>query len=190
MSKPEAAISGPPMLEKIEAARNGDEQALEDVIRHYQDRIAGYVVALVGKTSADLDDLCQIVFLRMALSLPKLRSVEAFEPWLFRIARNVCRDHLRRLSLRNLFVPLSSVHDAILGGQSPEELRATVSALQSALRKLSGAQREVIDLLCRREYSYEELARLTKTSVRAVAGRLCRARASLRKLLRYNATSQ
>jgi len=36
MSKPEAAISGPPMLEKIEAARNGDEQALEDVIRHYQ----------------------------------------------------------------------------------------------------------------------------------------------------------
>jgi RNA polymerase sigma-70 factor (ECF subfamily) len=125
----------------------------------------------------------------MALSLPKLRSVEAFEPWLFRIARNVCRDHLRRLSLRNLFVPLS-VHDAILGEQSPEDLRATVSALQSALRKLSGAQREVIYLLCRREYSYEELARLTNTSVRAVAGRLCRARARLRKLLRYNATSQ
>jgi len=177
------------MLEKIAAARIGDEQALEAVIRNYQERIAGYVVALVGKTSADLDDLCQIVFLRMALSLPKLRSVEAFEPWLFRIARNVCRDHLRRLSLRNLFVPLS-VHDAILGEQSPEDLRATVSALQSALRKLSGAQREVIYLLCRREYSYEELARLTKTSVRAVAGRLCRARARLRKLLRYNATSQ
>ena len=189
MSKPKAAISGPPMLEKIAAARIGDEQALEAVIRNYQERIAGYVVALVGKTSADLDDLCQIVFLRMALSLPKLRSVEAFEPWLFRIARNVCRDHLRRLSLRNLFVPLS-VHDAILGEQSPEDLRATVSALQSALRKLSGAQREVIYLLCRREYSYEELARLTKTSVRAVAGRLCRARARLRKLLRYNATSQ
>ena len=122
MSKPEAAISGPPMLEKIEAARNGDEQALEDVIRHYQDRIAGYVIALVGKTSADLDDLCQIVFLRMALSLPKLRSVEAFEPWLFKIARNVCTDHLRRLSLRNLFVPLSSVHEAISWGRKSGRL--------------------------------------------------------------------
>ena len=49
MSKPEAAINGPPMFEKIAAARSGDEQALEDVIRHYQERIAGYVVTLVGK---------------------------------------------------------------------------------------------------------------------------------------------
>ncbi len=38
-----------------------------------------------------------------------------------------------------------------------------------------------MNLLPGREYSYEELARLTKSSVRAVAGRLFRARARLRR---------
>jgi RNA polymerase sigma-70 factor, ECF subfamily len=184
------AITLLPMLERIAEARAGDEQALEDVIRHYQDRIAGYVLSLVGKNSTDLDDLCQIVFLRMALSLSKLRCVDAFEPWLFKIARNVCRDYLRRLSKSNVFVPLSRDHEAIPGDQSLEDLEARPPAFDGALNKRSGAQRELIDLLCGCEYSYEELARLTKSSVRAVAGRLFRARARLRKLLRYNGAGQ
>ena len=185
MSKAEPP--GPPadIIERIGAARAGDEQALEYIIRHYQGRIAGCVVSLVGKNSADFDDLCQIVFLKMALSLPNLRSLDVFEPWLFKIARNVCRDHLRRLRFRNLFVPLSRIHEAIPMDQGLEDPQDG-PGLDGALKKLSGAQRELIDLLCVREYSYEELARLTKISVRAVAGRLFRARSRLRKLLRYN----
>jgi RNA polymerase sigma-70 factor (ECF subfamily) len=186
MSKPEATITPPLMRERIAVARTGDEEALEDVIRHYQDRVAGYVISLVGKNNADLDDLCQIIFLRMALSLPKLRSVDAFEPWLFKIARNACRDHLRRFSSRNPFVPLSRDHESIPGDHTLEDLRARSPVLDGALKKLSNAQQELIDLLSGREYSYEELARLTNSSVRAVAGRLFRARARLRKLLRYN----
>jgi hypothetical protein len=54
MSKPEMAIMPSPTPERIAAARAGDEQALEDLIRRYQDRVAGYVVSLVGKNSADL----------------------------------------------------------------------------------------------------------------------------------------
>jgi DNA-directed RNA polymerase specialized sigma24 family protein len=57
-------------------------------------------------------------------------------------------------------------------------------ALDAALKKLTVAQRELINLIRGREYSYEELARVTKTSVRAVAGRLFRARCRLRALLR------
>jgi DNA-directed RNA polymerase specialized sigma24 family protein len=48
----------------------------------------------------------------------------------------------------------------------------------------------MMNLLPGREYSYEELARLTKSSVRAVAGRLFRARARLRKLLRSHGADQ
>lgn len=183
---------GPPadIVERIVAARAGDEQALEDVIRYYQYRVAGYVVSLVGKGNADLDDLCQIVFLKMALSLARLRSVDAFEPWLLTIARNACRDHLRRLRLRQLFVPLLLDHEAIPTDQRLEDSQARVEALDHALMKLSKAQLELVDLLRGREYSYEELAGLCKTSVRAVAGRLFRARIRLRKLLRYTGVDQ
>jgi DNA-directed RNA polymerase specialized sigma24 family protein len=61
VSKVEVPTPRADIIEKIAAARAGDEQALEDVIRHYQDRVAGYVVSLVKKNSADFDDLCQIV---------------------------------------------------------------------------------------------------------------------------------
>jgi RNA polymerase sigma-70 factor, ECF subfamily len=125
----------------------------------------------------------------MALSLPRLNSV-VFEAWLFKIARNVCRDHLRRLIIRSLFVPLSRHHEAIPIDQEPENPRTNPNALDGALKKLSGKQRQLIDLLRAREYSYEELARLTKSSVRAVAGRLFRARARLRKLMRYDGAEQ
>jgi RNA polymerase sigma-70 factor, ECF subfamily len=178
------------VMEQIAAARAGDEQALEVIIRQYQERVAGYVGSLVGRHTVEFDDLCQVVFLKMALALPNLRSLDVFEPWLFKIARNVCRDHLRRLRFRDLFVPLSRDHEAIPIDQTIEDLQARPGALEGAVKKLPGAQRELIDLLRGREYSYEELAHLTKISVRAVAGRLFRARSRLRKLLRYDGADQ
>lgn len=187
MAKPEA----PPdsrIAELLAAARAGDDRSLEAVIRFYQSRVAGYVLARVGRDCADFDDLCQVVFVKMALSLPRLRSIEAFEPWLLRIASNVCRDHFRRLKLRALFVPLSRSHENVPADQpvvagGPREL-------DRAVEKLSAQQRVLIDLLGRRDYSYEDLARLTRSSVRAVAGRLFRARARLRKLMRYDGADQ
>jgi RNA polymerase sigma-70 factor, ECF subfamily len=190
MSKAEPPRPPADVIERIGAARAGDEQALEDLIRQYQDRVARYVVALVGRNNADFDDLCQIVFVKMALSLSKLRSPDVFEPWLFTIARNVCRDHLRRLRSRDRLIALSRDHEAIPIDQEMDEPPAGPDALDGALNRLPGAQRELIDLLRGREYSYEELARLLKISVRAVAGRLFRARSQLRKLLRYNGADQ
>jgi RNA polymerase sigma-70 factor (ECF subfamily) len=126
----------------------------------------------------------------MALALPKLRSPEVFEPWLYTIARNVCRDHQRRLRFRERLIPLSRDHEAASIGPEADEPPAGPDALDAALERLPGAQRELIDLLRKREYSYEELARLLKISVRAVAGRLFRARSRLRKILRYNGAGQ
>jgi RNA polymerase sigma-70 factor (ECF subfamily) len=190
MSKAELPQPTADIMERLAAARAGDEEALERLIREYQDRVAGYVVSLVGRQSADFDDLCQLVFVKMALSLPKLRSLEVFEPWLFKIARNVCRDHVRRLRFHDQFVPLSPDHEAIAMDGTSDASHWGPGALDAALKKLTAAQRELINLLRRREYSYEELAQVTKTSVRAVAGRLFRARCRLRILLRCNRTEQ
>src|SRR5688572_27301767 len=42
------------------------------------------------------DDLVQEVFLKMYENAGGLRNVESIAPWLFRIARNVVIDHLRK----------------------------------------------------------------------------------------------
>ncbi len=185
VSKSESPARRPELAARIAAARGGDERALEDVIRAYQGRVARFVLARIGGGTDDLDDLCQTVFVKMALSMQRLRSADAFEPWLFSIARNVCRDHLRRLRPRGLFVALSSDHEAV-ATEPPAEADAAVDLLESALAGLPAGQRELIDLLRVRDYSYVELARLTCSSVRTVAGRLFRARARLRKLMSRN----
>jgi RNA polymerase sigma-70 factor, ECF subfamily len=183
MSKAAPARLPANIMERLAAARAGDEAALEAIIRQYQDRVAGYVVSRVGH-NADFDDLCQLVFVKMALSLPKLRSLDVFERWLFKIARNVCQDHVRRLRFRDQFVPLLRDHEAVAMEPPIEASHLEQSALDAALKKLTAAQRELINLIRGREYSYEELACVTKSSVRAVAGRLFRARCRLRTLLR------
>jgi len=169
------------MRAQIEASRGGDRRALEEVIRHYQDRVAGFIISIVGRES-DYEDLCQTAFVKMAFALPKLRSPEIFEPWLFRIARNVCIDHLRRLRWRRIFVPFTREHEQV-SVEEPEEGSRT-SAFEAALLQLPAEQREIIGLLRERDWSYEELAEITNSSVSAVGTRLFRARARLRKLLK------
>ncbi len=80
------------------------------------------------ETTPTLTTFCQIVFLKMALSLSRIRSIYAFEPWLFTIARNVCRDHLRRIRLRKMFVPLSIDHEMIPTDQRSEDPQGRLGA--------------------------------------------------------------
>jgi RNA polymerase sigma-70 factor, ECF subfamily len=173
------------VFERLAAARAGDDLALEDVIGYYQERIAGYVISRLGRNTPDLDDLCQVVFVKMAMALPRLRSLEVFEPWLFQIARNVCRDYIRQLKSRDATVSLSEEQEGIAQTSGHNSFDAI-----EALDKLPEAQRELIRLLCEQDYSYEQLAALTRSTVRAVAGRLFRARARLRKLLNVRDTGR
>ena len=166
---------------RVDAARKGDEQALETVIRSYQDRIARFIVSIVGR-DADYEDLCQLTFVKMSLALPKLRSVDIFEGWLFRIARNVCMDHLRRLKWRRVFVPFTREHEEVPLEEPDDPGR--YRAFEAALVELPSDQRELIALLRERDWSYAQLAEITGSTVSAVGTRLFRARSNLRKILK------
>lgn len=183
MTKPR--LSDPPHttapIGTIEAARAGDQDALEEVIRHYQQRVAALVFSLVGRND-DFEDLCQSIFVKMVLALPALRSAQVFEPWLFRIARNVCTDYLRRRRWLKLFVPFTSDHEAV-AVERPQRATETVEAFAKALGRLPRPERELICLLCDREWSYEELGQITGSGVGAIKARLFRARRRLFKLM-------
>src|SRR3569623_3659123 len=86
---------------------------MEQLIVLYQYRVARFVVGQT-RDPAHCEDLCQTIFVKMVLSLPRVRTPERFEPWLFQIARNVCRDLLRaRSGWRRLFAAYDESHDAI-----------------------------------------------------------------------------
>ena len=168
------------MVALIERAGGGDRRAVEMLIGRYRQRIARFVIAQTGD-EAHYEDLSQTVFVKVVLALPRLRSPARFEAWLFQIARNVCRDHLRaRAGWRRLFVSYEPAHEAVA---LPEPDADAGDAIARSIEQLPEPQQAILRLSLDGERSYAELARQAGSSVSAVKSRLYRARESLRALL-------
>ena len=178
----------------VARSKNGDSDAKEFLIERYQPRVAGFVFVCVGDGQA-VDDLCQTIFYKMLVGLPRLETDRKFESWLFRIARNACFDYLRRRRLRRIFVPWNSDDNQFASAAefAPESVREPtreptddrrIEGFRRALMMLPKRQRELIALLQDDRLSYQQLAAITNSSVKSVKSRLFRARRQLRKLMR------
>lgn len=169
-----------PLEELVLRGRSGDRPALTELIGRYQLRIARFVIGQTGDES-QYEDLCQTIFVKMVLALPGLRTTERFEPWLYQIARNVCRDHLRAgQGWRRLFVPLAPECESVAA--EPDSAQDD-DAIGKGLARLPPAQRQLLELSLEKQRSHEELAAMTQSSVSAVKSRLFRARETLRGIL-------
>jgi len=173
--------SPPDLLPLVERAQAGELSAQDTLIRLYQGRIAAFLLAFTGQPES-IEDLAQTVFIKMTLKLRQLRETGRFEAWLFRLARHAALDHLRRERWRKYFVPFAREHEELPATAKPT---ADTEAFLDALQKLPPAQRELLVLLQEQEWSYEELASITNTTVSSVKSRLFRARAELKTLLAH-----
>jgi RNA polymerase sigma-70 factor, ECF subfamily len=164
--------------ERVRRAQRGDEVAMRELIVSYQRRVAGFVYAITGRSDS-VEDLAQMVFVKMARAVDRLKAPEQFESWLFRLARTTCIDHLRRQKLRRIFTPFAPEHENVpepAGAVDSEEL----DALRHALDQLRPKDRALLALV-QEGRSHAEIAATFKTSVAAVKARLHRAREQLRQ---------
>jgi RNA polymerase sigma factor (sigma-70 family) len=134
--------------------------------------------------SADTtDDLTADVFLRV------LEAGERYDParaeartWIFAIARNALRDHLRRLRVRR-HVALEALRDLATDAPSPEErlLREEeIARLLDGVRRLGAGDRELIALRYGSELAFAEIGTVLGLREQTVRTRLWRALARLR----------
>ena len=181
-----AADEENPITCLVAKAKKGDTAAMEALIERYQPRVAGFVFACVSDGQA-VEDLCQTIFYKMLMGLPRLETDRKFESWLFRIARNACFDHLRVRRLRRIFLPWKEAHDrfASIPDLAPDSAgdRRT-DTFREALKRLPKKQRELVALLQDDRLSYEKLAAITNSSVSSVKSRLFRARRQLQKYMK------
>jgi RNA polymerase sigma-70 factor (ECF subfamily) len=164
--------------DRVRRAQRGDEVALRELIVAYQRRVAGFAFAITGRSDS-VEDLAQMVFIKMVRAIGRLNAPEQFESWLFRLARNTCIDHLRRQKLRRIFTPFAPEHENVPepdGAVDSEEL----DALRHALDQLRPKDRALLALV-QEGRSHAEIAETFKTSVAAVKARLHRAREQLKQ---------
>ncbi|CAN5811054.1 sigma-70 family RNA polymerase sigma factor [soil metagenome] len=81
-------------LALIERCRQGDLAAFESIYRTHSGRLYSLACRMVGNP-ADAEDLLQEIFMAAHRKLDSFRGDAALGTWLFRLATNLCLDHLR-----------------------------------------------------------------------------------------------
>jgi RNA polymerase sigma-70 factor, ECF subfamily len=83
----------------VRQAQGGDRAAFDSLVRQYDQGVLRLVLRVAGSAD-EASDLFQEVFLKVYRSLSHFRFESRFSTWLYRVATNVCLDHLRRKQTR------------------------------------------------------------------------------------------
>jgi RNA polymerase sigma-70 factor (ECF subfamily) len=172
----------------VATAATGVEGSFEEIVRRYQRPISAYVYRMVGDYEAALD-LTQEIFIKVFGSLSRYRSEFKFSTWIYKIAHNSAVDHLRRNTGRERSLSNGTESDQYdlpleSGIRSPEqesERKERRLEIESVVRSLPDAYRELIVLRHSQDLTYEEIVEVTGLPLGTVKNRLFRARELMRQ---------
>ncbi len=172
----------------MQQVQKGHPAAYDELVRRYQKKVYAITYGMT-RNHSDADDLAQETFIRAYQACQRFQIDRAFQAWLFRIAVNLCINHIRKKKRRGE-MPLDEQTDPVMpapSGQNPgrdTEQRELGRQIDRAIRQLSPKLRSVIVLRSFEDMPYEEMARVLKISQGTVMSRLHRAREKLKDTLR------
>ncbi len=170
----------------VEAAREGDNAAFDELVRLTYGDVYNLAIKLTGN-EADASDVVQDTYVRAFRGLRRFRGDASFSTWLYRIASNCASSFMARRSRQRCDVlpePDAVVETA---PDNDPSLRAEESSLRQtierALEQLPQRLRSVVVLKHLEDLSIREIAERLGISESATKVRLHRARNTLRRLL-------
>ncbi len=157
----------------VERAKHRDTAAFSALVKRYQERMLRVAYSFLGNRE-DARDIAQEAFVKAYESLPGFRGGSLFSTWLHRILVNLCKDYLRKKSVRQnlFFVPRESEEEEETRredrGPSPP-----VGALDSVLgQEVGAAIREALETLPLQQRSAFTLRYLDGMSLAEIADTL------------------
>ena len=176
----------------IAAAQQGDREAFNELVVHYQSLTYNVAYRVLGSQDAAAD-ATQDAFLAAYRAIRGFRG-GSFRAWLMRIVTNACYDQLRAKK-RQPTSPLDPDPDQELeewvmdAGERPEEYAERQDLgriIQRGLDTLPPDQRTIVVLSDIQGMSYDEVAQSTGLALGTVKSRLNRGRSKLRDFLMRN----
>lgn len=178
--------------EHVRRAREGDRGSYGALVTHYQGRLYAAAVALV-RNHEDARDLSQEAFVRAYRHLARFDLSRPFYPWIHRILRNLCLDHLqkhgphRSVSYDELVEESHVAFESRDGhlSSAPEDPRENIQReqmarhLRAGLDRLKPEFREILVMRHFDELSYQEIADSLEIPIGTVMSRLYHARRAL-----------
>ncbi len=168
----------------VARALSGDDEAFRIIFERYSRPLLAFLYDIVGD-GALAEELTQETFVRAYRNLKSLRNEEKLGTWLFGIARNAAREHLRSRHVVALddeqVIQVRDSHPSPAGQLLDKELQRV---MRSALAMLDDDRRLVFVLKIFHQKSYDEIAEITGFTVAKLKTDLHRARAEMRRRIR------
>lgn len=133
------------LTEILVLAKAGQQEALADIYEAYFVRVYRFVFYRVSHKET-AEDITEDVFIKAFKGLKNLEELDAFEGWLFQIARNLVIDYYRK---KKQLVPLDSVENTLEYDTNVVEiinLQLEQSILIKLLKELNDEQQSVIKM--------------------------------------------
>ena len=157
------------------------------LVREYQQRIYWHIRKMVIDHD-DTDDIVQEVFIKVWKHIENFREDAQLYTWVYRIATNECLNFLRKKKNR-LFLPIHDVQKELAEklDSAPYIDGDTIQLkLQKALLKLPNKQRMVFNMKYFDEMKYEEISKITSTSVGSLKASYHHAVKKIERYLKQN----
>jgi RNA polymerase sigma-70 factor (ECF subfamily) len=175
-------------LALVEALAGGDESALTGLMDRYEQPIFHFIYRHVPNET-DARELAQEVFVRLFFNVEKFKPEARFSTWLYQIALNLCRDHVKSRRVRQgARTDSLSAHEdhaehparaIAVEHRTPADTalaREKLAALDDGMAALPHDLRSALVLTALEQRSHQECAELLKTTPKAIETRVYRAR--------------
>lgn len=170
-------------LELVERAKNGDVNAYEALVQHYQE-LAFRVAYQITDNAADAEEAAQEAFVNAYYALSRFRSGAPFRPWLLRIVANEARNRRtasgRRAALVERAEAAHALGETALSPEAAAEAGEFRSTVIAALHRLREDDRLVLAYRLFFDLSEADMAEALNCPKGTVKSRLSRALARLR----------
>lgn len=173
--------------EVMRRVAEGEKTAFNEILEQYQAPIINFACRMVGNRQL-AEEISQETFLRVYLSAGRYRPDAKFSTYLYRIARNLSLNTLRKRKWLGFLGDWGEKVREKAGGLEPgpgaipeqEEIKNLVT---SALQTLPPDQKTALVLCKYDELSYEEIAGVMNLSIPAVKSLIHRAKENLKQKL-------
>lgn len=116
----------------VRACQSDNKAAYAALVQRHYRHVFALCLGMLANVH-DAEDVAQETMLKGFLSLRKLAKPQQFEPWILRIARNLCIDLLRRRK-RIKIVPVEPEPISAPKAQDNRDLEAAIARLPQELR--------------------------------------------------------
>ncbi len=177
--------------ELVERVKKGDDDAFEEIIKMYEQKVHSTIFYMIKNESA-VEDIAQEVFIKVYRNISKFNEKSSLYTWIYRITVNACYDEIKK---EKKIVSISNYVETEDGEQEVEfedekqnvseivESKLERNMLIDTIKQLPEEAHSLIVLRDIRGFSYWEIADMLNMKLGTVKSKINRSRNQLKTLL-------